>query len=104
MKQVYAKLKDKGVEFVGISLDPAGERQKLINYVKEKKLPWLHAFSGKGSNDPTAARYGIASIPSVWVIDKGGEIFSDNARSDLEGTINRALAAAAKKPSKTKTP
>jgi len=98
MKQLYAKVKDKGVEFVGISLDRAGEKQKVTDFVKQRGLSWLHAYSGGYWGDPTARKYGINSIPSVWVIGKDGKIFSEKARADLEGTINRALAEPGPKP------
>lgn len=102
MKRLYAKYRPKGVEIVSISLDAAGQKDKIKRFVKDKGLTWPQAYSGKGREDPTAARYGVGSIPSVWVVGKDGLIFSENARRDLEGTINRALAAPAGKATKTK--
>ncbi len=101
MKQVYARVKPKGVEFVGISLDRANAKDRLVRFVRDNGMTWLHAYSGKYWEDPTARQYGVRGIPSVWVIGKDGRVFSDNARADLEGTINRALAAPAPKKPKS---
>ncbi len=97
MKEVYATYKDKGVEFLGISLDKPDTKEQVQQFVKNRELNWLHAYSGKFWNDPTARRYGVRGIPSVWVIGKDGRIVSNNARGDLEATINRALAQPAPK-------
>ena len=90
MKQIYAKYHDKGVEVVGISLDPPGEKDKLAAFVKDKGLAWIHTYADK-EDDPTARRYGVGSIPSIWVLDKSGNVLSTTAREDLEGTILKAL-------------
>jgi thiol-disulfide isomerase/thioredoxin len=91
MLEVYAKYKPKGVEFVGISLDRAGSKDMLAKFVKTRKMNWIHTFSGKGWDDPTAGVYGVRGIPSIWVIGKDGKVVSSNARSNLEGTIEKAL-------------
>jgi len=91
MKEVYAKYKDKGVEFVGISLDRS--KDKLTEFIKAKGLGWVHTFSG-GGDDPTARKYGIRGIPAVWVIGKDGKIINTRARGRLEHLLDKALAPA----------
>ncbi|MBL7218789.1 MAG: TlpA family protein disulfide reductase [Phycisphaerae bacterium] len=93
MKQVYTRYKDKGVEIVGISFDRAGQKTMLADFVKKHKLSWIHTYSGKYWDDPTGRKYGITGIPAIWVIGKNGKIVSDNARSNLEGIIVKALKA-----------
>jgi thiol-disulfide isomerase/thioredoxin len=102
MKQVYAKVKSRGVEFVGVSLDRGDAKDQLVQFVKDNDLPWLHGYSGKAWADPTARQYEVRGIPSLWVVARDGAIFSENARGDLEGTIDRALAAPAPKAGKAK--
>ncbi len=100
MKEVYAKYKSKGVEFVGISLDQEGQKDKLARFIKDRELGWIHTFSGKGWSDPTAATYGVRGIPSIWVVGKDGAIFSNNARGRLETVLDAALKAP-QKPAKS---
>ena len=85
---------------VGISLDRAGEKDKLAAFVKQRGMSWVQTYTGKGWSDPTARYYGVRSIPSIWVVGRDGKVVSRNARRSLEATIDKALAAApeAKKP------
>ncbi len=103
MKEVYAKYKDKGVEFVGISLDRPDSKDKLLAFVKANGLGWIQTYSGKYWNDPTARKYGVSGIPSIWVVGKDGKVVTSKARADLEGTLDKALAAKPK-PAATTQP
>lgn len=102
MKEVYAKYKDKGVEIVGISFDRAKSRKMLTDFVKKHKLNWIHTYSGKYWNDPTGRKYGVRSIPAIWVIGKDGKVLSQDARSNLEAIIDKAIKAPAVKPADKK--
>jgi thiol-disulfide isomerase/thioredoxin len=91
MKAAYKKYKDQGVQFVGISLDEKDDKAKVAEFVKQQEIAWPIAFSGQGWEDPTARQYGIASIPSVWVVGKDGLVVSDDAREKLGETIEAAI-------------
>ncbi len=99
MKTLYARYKDKGVEFVGISLDREDDKGKLTAFVVSQRMGWVHTFSGKGWEDPTAKEYDVRSIPSIWVVGKDGKVFSDNARATLAEVIEKALAVEVACPS-----
>ncbi|HUS92966.1 MAG TPA: TlpA disulfide reductase family protein [Phycisphaerae bacterium] len=98
LKEVHAKYKDQGVEFVSISLDKPGQKDKLVEFVKSNGLTWPQAYSGKYMEDPTAVQYGVRSLPSVWVIGKDGRIYSDMARFQLERTLQSALGQPETRP------
>ena len=106
MKQLYTRYKSKGVEIVGISFDRDGKKKMLVDFVKKHQLNWIHTYSGKYWNDPTGRKYGISSIPSIWVIGKDGRIVSNNARGNLESVVNQALKTSTEKaaPKTGKTP
>lgn len=91
MKEVYEKYKNKGVQFVGISFDRKGKKEMLTKFVAKYKLDWIHTYSGKYWSDPTGLKYGVATIPSVWVLDKSGGIVSKDARANLEQIIEKTL-------------
>lgn len=93
MKEIYAKYKAKGVEFIGVSLDKANMAAKLAEFVKSNEMTWVHTYSGQGWADATVRQYGIRGIPSVWVIGKDGKIITDQGRQNLEEAIEKALAA-----------
>jgi peroxiredoxin len=72
MRKAYERLKDKGYEIIGISLNY--EKETLTGFLKKEKMPWLLAFSGKGWDDDTKNLYNIFSIPSTWLVDKKGTL------------------------------
>jgi thiol-disulfide isomerase/thioredoxin len=80
----YKKLHEKGFEIIGISLDQ--DKAKLEEFVKSKGMTWAQHFDGKGW------KYGINSIPAMWLIDKKGMIVSMNARAGLEEKVEKYLA------------
>ncbi|MBT3202231.1 MAG: TlpA family protein disulfide reductase [Phycisphaerales bacterium] len=91
LKQTYATYKSKGVEIIGISFDRSDSRDMLTKFVKKHNLNWTHTYSGKYWDDPTGKKYGVTGIPAVWVIGRDGRIVSNNARSNLDEVINKAL-------------
>lgn len=75
----YEKYHDRGFEVIGISLDT--NKTALQNYVKSKKVPWDNLFkSGAGWKHPMAVKYGVSSIPSVFLVDRDGKVVSLRAR------------------------
>ena len=89
IKGVYEKLHDRGFEVVAISLDD--KETVLRNFVKQKELPWPQYFDGKGWRNQFAARYGISSIPTMWLVDKRGNLRSTFARFTLEQSVTSLL-------------
>jgi thiol-disulfide isomerase/thioredoxin/uncharacterized protein (DUF736 family) len=92
IKAVYEKFHDRGFEVIGISLDD--KEGALRRFLTEKKLPWPQHFDGKGWGNRWAVRYGIFSIPTLWLIDKSGKLRADNARFNLERRVESLLKEA----------
>lgn len=89
LKAVYDKWHKAGLEVIGVSLD--SDAAQLQQFVKEHRLPWPIFFDGKGWNNLFANRYGVQSIPMVWLIDKGGVLRSVNARGGLQAQVEGLL-------------
>ena len=99
MKTLYAKYKDQGVEFVGISLDSPREEgglDKLKAFVKENKIEWPQYYQGNGWESDFSKGWGINSIPAVFAVDASGNLASTEARGKLEELIPDLLAKAGK--------
>ena len=87
----YEKHHAGGFEIIGISLD--SDRAKLDTFVKEKNMPWVQFFDGKGWQNELAQKYGINSIPATYLIDGEGKIIASGLRGDkLEAAVAAALA------------
>ena len=100
MKKLYAEYKDKGVEFVGVSLDRPREQggyDKLKAFVEKNKIEWPQYYDGKVPATDFAQDWGIQTIPTVFAVGADGNLATTDARGKLEELIP-ALLAKAKKP------
>jgi thiol-disulfide isomerase/thioredoxin len=97
MKKLYAEYKDKGVEFIGVSLDQPKEKgglDKLKAFVAENQIGWPQYYQGNYWQSEFSSGWGINSIPAVFVVDTEGKLFSINGRGNLEKFIPELLKKA----------
>ena len=85
----YNKLHEKGFEIIGISLD--SEKESLTKFIKDKEMPWPQYFDGKGWKNEISSRFGINSIPAMWLVDQEGKLVSTNVRGNLEAEVLKLL-------------
>ncbi len=88
--EAYEELHPKGFEIIGISLDK--DKAKLESFIKEKGVAWPQYFDGKGWQNEISSRFGIQSIPAMWLVDKKGMLVETNAREELEERVEKLLA------------
>ena len=94
MKKIYAEYKDKGVEFIGVSLDlpkDKGGLDKLKDYVAKNDVQWPQYYQGNYWQSEFSAGWGIDSIPCVFMVDQEGNLYSIEARGKLETMIPELL-------------
>lgn len=92
LDQIYREFKDKGLEIVSISLDSS--KKKAEEYIQQFKLQWKHSCSGKVWKDETVTRYGVNSLPSLWVVDRKGILRSFDVKGEeLRNVIEVLLSA-----------
>jgi peroxiredoxin len=72
LKDVYAQIKERGFEIIGISLD--SDREVLENFTRQKDLPWRIGFSGNGMDDEVAKLYRVDSAPRYLLVDRKGVV------------------------------
>ena len=99
MKELYAKYKDKGVEFIGVSLDAPkdqGGYDQLKEFVEKNKIEWPQYYEDKGAQSDFATGWGIKAIPSVFLIDADGKLATVEARGQLDDLIPAYLEKAKK--------
>jgi thiol-disulfide isomerase/thioredoxin len=88
--EAYEELHPKGFEIIGISLDE--NKAELEAFIKEKGMAWPQYFDGKGWRNEISSRFGIQSIPAMWLVDKKGMLVDTKARKELEGKVEKLLA------------
>jgi thiol-disulfide isomerase/thioredoxin len=97
MKELYAKYRDQGVEFVGVSLDVPKEEgglDKLKTFVEKNEIGWPQDYLGDGWENELVVKLGITSIPRVFLVAADGNLASVDARGKLEALIPEYLAKA----------
>ena len=90
VKEAYARLHEKGFEIVGISFDQ--EKDALESFVKKHEMPWPQYFDGEGWQNKFGQEFGIMGIPSMWLVDKQGNLRELEARDQLESKVEKLLA------------
>jgi peroxiredoxin len=90
VKAAYDKLRDRGFEIVGISMDD--KKEDLTTFVAEQKLPWPQYFDTTGFDNKFAKQFGIEQIPTMWLLDKAGKLRDIDATEQLEQKVEKLLA------------
>ncbi|HXC97882.1 MAG TPA: TlpA disulfide reductase family protein [Verrucomicrobiae bacterium] len=90
VKATYEKLHDKGFEIVGISLDV--DKNVLAAFVKENGISWPQYYDGLRWSNKLVMQFGITSVPSMWLVDKQGNVRDQAADISLAEKVSKLLA------------
>ncbi|MEO8820983.1 MAG: TlpA disulfide reductase family protein [Ginsengibacter sp.] len=85
--KLYDTFKNKGVEFVSISIDM--DKKNWETAIKKDKLTWLQACDLEGSQSKIFNEFGLTDIPTNFLIDKEGKIV---ARDVSVGKLKKILS------------
>jgi thiol-disulfide isomerase/thioredoxin len=89
VKAAYDRLHPQGFEIVGISFDK--DKEQLEAFVAKESMAWPQYFDGKGWENEFGRQYGIQSIPTMWLVDKQGDLVDMSARENLVGKVEKLL-------------
>jgi thiol-disulfide isomerase/thioredoxin len=95
LRALYQELKSEGLEVVGVSLDlpeREGGKTDLLKFIREQKVPWPNYYLGNGWDSDYAVSWGITSIPTVFIIDRKGNLHSLGNR-EIGQQLRRLLKA-----------
>lgn len=90
VKEIYTKYHPKGFEILAISFDK--DKDTLKKFIAEESLPWPQYFDGLAWENKIGAKYEISSIPTVWLIDKKGNLRDLSGRQSLGAKVEKLLA------------
>jgi len=97
VKRAYEEFHDQGLEIVGISLDSSESR--FHAFVAKSEMNWIQIMEGGGWRTRLATKYGISSIPRMFVLDRNGVCIAENARGrNVDVAVRRALAVEVVEP------
>lgn len=103
LSAVYADLKPKGFEVLGISLDNERTQERLAQFTKDKNMTWPQICDGKGWEAELAKLYAVRAIPACFLVDgttgkliaKGTELRGASLRPTVEKALGLPLSGKA---------
>jgi thiol-disulfide isomerase/thioredoxin len=85
----YSTFHDRGVVFIGLTMDTGKNILDMKRFLKDAKIPWPCAY-GAGQ---TLDALGVEGIPQVWVVGVDGKIrWNFDSEGSLDAAIEDALA------------
>lgn len=100
-QEVYEKYHDQGLEMVSVSLDRTTQRRQLDRYIEESGFIWPISFNGKSWDNPLAVKFGVGSTPTIYLIDREGNLAYTDARTDFETKVKELIEKPAPSESKS---
>jgi len=88
-RDLYTKYHDKGLELLGVSFDEDIEFFKNAT----KRVPWSRVYAEKSLNSNLLEMYDITQLPTLFLIDRDGNIVSRHTHIDsrLKENLERLL-------------
>ncbi|MEN8154639.1 MAG: TlpA disulfide reductase family protein [Acidobacteriota bacterium] len=83
LKKIYTKFKDDDFEIISIALERK-PREHALKFVADKKMNWVHVID-KLKGREIATEYRIRYIPTMYIINKKGEIIESGLRGESLG-------------------
>ncbi len=91
LQRLAGEFAGKPVDFLTVSLDE--DRRALASTVEVTGLRWPVACDGRGWSGEAVRALGINALPTVWVLDRGGNLLALNARGPRVAELVRKTLA-----------
>ncbi len=90
MVELHKKFKNRNVQFIGIALNK--DPQTVVDFCREKGVTWpQYCEEGKYWDTAPVQQWKITGIPTLFVLDKEGRIYSADARGKVDRLIQELL-------------
>jgi len=91
LKAMYDRFHTQGFEVIGISLDE--DKTKLKKFVDARRISWPQYYDDGGKRNRFVLEFGIRGIPTVWLVDKQGNLRVMDAKgwNELAGKLVKLL-------------
>jgi thiol-disulfide isomerase/thioredoxin len=87
----YKKYHDRGFEVLGISSDTS--KAAFEKFAKSHGMTWPEYFDGgqDGNSNKIRKRFGVGTIPCMWLIDKEGKLATFDGGTQLQKKVEALL-------------
>lgn len=90
-RSLVKRLKDEPFALVGVNSDSKPET--LEKAEQDENISWPSFFDGGGTGGPIATKWGVASWPTIYVLDENGIIRFKNVREKaMDDAVDALLA------------
>jgi peroxiredoxin/TolA-binding protein len=107
LRALYQDNQGKGFEIVGVALDM--DKETALPFVKKNKMTWPQIYQTSGPNQigglesPLATKFGIISLPTMFLVNKEGKVVSRNASiTEIKAELPELLKGASNVATKPK--
>ena len=90
LKEVLSKYRAKGFEIIGVSCD--NDKDTVNKFIAEEAMPWPQYVDSLGRENKIAAKFEIGSLPTMWLVDKKGNLRDLNGGQSLAAKVEKLLA------------
>ena len=89
--KMYQQYHDQGLEIIGVSSD--NDKRTMAAFLKATPdMAWPELFGSTTGWHPLTKKFGISSIPTMYLIDRNGVLRTLEARSQMDKLIPELLA------------
>ena len=89
IKSLYETFHGRGLEIISVSFDH--DRDRLTQFLAQNPMPWPQDFAGPDWNAAHGYYFDIQGIPTVWLVDRRGNLRYLNARENLTADVEQLL-------------
>jgi thiol-disulfide isomerase/thioredoxin len=90
IQALYQQYHSQGFEVVGINLDV--DSGLVSKYLSEQRVVWPQIREDGGLESPPAIRYGVVSLPTMFLVDRAGVVVSSRVTvADLKNQLPQLL-------------
>ena len=93
LKRARARYGRDEFEVIGVSFD-VSDRRTLISWLNRHGVSWPQVFDGRGRTGPAARQFGVAAVPTAFLVSADGRLVAINLRGErLLAEIDAQVAA-----------
>ncbi|MDZ4821770.1 MAG: thioredoxin-like domain-containing protein [Planctomycetota bacterium] len=90
LKELQTKYGKQGFELIGVGLDD--ERQPMVDYLSNNRLPWAQVYEPGGLNSRLANEMGVQTLPTMILVDDTGKVINRGIHiTELDNELKRKL-------------
>jgi thiol-disulfide isomerase/thioredoxin len=89
IQSAYDRFHTNGLEIIGVNFDPY--KTNLVHFLARHPIGWPQYLAGAAGSGIHGNDFDVPAIPTLWLVDRRGNLCDLNARENLSGKIERLL-------------